>query len=264
VIEYLIRLLDEKYRVAVLSRGYGRKSKGFRWVETTSQVSEVGDEPMQIKLKFPQTLVAVRESRVEGISEIMSNFPQTEIILLDDAYQHRAITPYLNLLLCNSRRPYFDDAVLPVGRLREWSSAEKRADAVIVTKCSDDLNRNKFENRIAVRPLFFSSIEYNDPNGTEVYGFCGLANGDAFREHLQNNYNLKGFRSFRDHYRYKKSDIEKLQIKAEGARLVCTEKDWVKCRELGLDLDFIPISFRMREEEAFKAWLMEKLEKFES
>ena len=131
--EYLINFLKPYIKFAALSRGYKRKSNGFLEVSVNSTVKDVGDEPLLFKLKYQELGVFVSESRVEGISQILMKYPDVQTILLDDAYQHREIRPALNLLLTEYDRPFFDDFFLPYGRLREWKSAYKRADTVIVT-----------------------------------------------------------------------------------------------------------------------------------
>lgn len=167
--EYLINILRPYIKVAALSRGYKRKSNGFLEVMMNSTVKDVGDEPLLYKLKYQELGVFVAESRVEGISQILMKYPNVQTVLLDDAYQHREISPALNLLLTEFDRPFFYDFFLPFGRLREWKSAYKRADAVIVTKCPLNMTKVDKDNFIKELKLkenqrvFFSFYKYYDP-----------------------------------------------------------------------------------------------------
>ena len=136
-VEYLIRLLSQRYRVAVLSRGYKRRTKGFRLADVHDTSETIGDEPFQLKTKFTWLCVAVSEDRRVGIRQLMAlpEGQRPELLLLDDAYQHRYVTPSFSILLTDSHRIYTRDALLPVGRLREPAAGAKRADVVVVTKC---------------------------------------------------------------------------------------------------------------------------------
>ena len=168
-IEFLIRILGEYIYVATLSRGYKRKTKGFRFVNSRDSVLEAGDEPLQFKRKYPEVNVAVSESRTLAIPIIMKAFPYTQAVLLDDAFQHRAIIPGLNILLTPFHDPYTHDTLLPAGRLREYPSAYKRADIIIVTKCPDDISvddKTAFQKELNILPhqkLFLSRYIYQDP-----------------------------------------------------------------------------------------------------
>ncbi len=167
-VEYLIRLLSPKYKVGVLSRGYRRKSNGYRLATVKSSVEEIGDEPWQMKHKFPHIHVAVDGNRRRGIRHLM-NDPAScnvEVILLDDAYQHRYVRPGMNILLVDCHRIITDDALLPAGRLRERASAKSRADVVIVTKCPHNTTPIGFRvvhSSLQLQPfqkLFFSTLKY--------------------------------------------------------------------------------------------------------
>jgi tetraacyldisaccharide 4'-kinase len=168
-IEYLIRLLSPYIQVATLSRGYGRKTEGFRFVEQNSTPQEVGDEPLQFKLKYPDVPVAVGESRSFAIPQLLQKNGHVRTILLDDAYQHLAVKPYLNILLTDYARPFTHDLVLPAGMLREWPSGYQRADIIIITKCPNTLSTQEKAKWIAeINPyahqkVFFSKFEYKTP-----------------------------------------------------------------------------------------------------
>ncbi len=139
-IEYLIRWLDQYIGVAMLSRGYGRKTIGFQLVNTFNNSEQAGDEPLQIKRNFPNVPIAVGESRAFGVPELVKYHPETQCVLLDDAFQHLSVTPGMNILLTEFNRPFTRDWLLPAGRLREWRYEYRRADIIIVTKCPEDLS----------------------------------------------------------------------------------------------------------------------------
>jgi len=168
--EYLIGLLSEKYRVAVLSRGYKRKTRGFILANEQSNSSHIGDEPLQIHRKFPAVLVAVDANRRRGIRNLLS-LPENQkpdVILLDDAFQHRYVKPSLSILLTDCNRPFYDDFLLPAGRLREKPENHKRADLIICTKCPENFNSDDYKiqtdkiNLQTHQQLFFSSYRYKN------------------------------------------------------------------------------------------------------
>lgn len=169
-VEYLIRLLSPTFKVAVLSRGYKRKTKGYVLADRQSTALDIGDEPCQMKTKFPSLTVAVCEDRCEGIRQIETDkrTRQTEVILLDDAYQHRYVKARLTILLMDYHRPIYTDHLLPAGLLREPWSERRRADIVIVTKCPPSLSETEKEHigrclRLETsQSLFFSTMEYHD------------------------------------------------------------------------------------------------------
>ncbi len=167
--EYLVRLLQDYLHVGTLSRGYGRKTSGFRYLSAADSAREVGDEPLQLKRKFPELAVSVSEDRVFGISNLVQYAPDTQVVLLDDAFQNLALQPAVNLLLTEYDRPYWTDSLMPVGRLREWPTGADRADAVVVTKCPDDLSatrRAELIEELSPTPrqrVFFSRYTYGYP-----------------------------------------------------------------------------------------------------
>lgn len=172
-VEYLIRLLSAQYKVAVLSRGYKRKTKGYLLATQETRMQDIGDEPWQVKQKFPHVYVAVDSNRRNGIEHLMHDEAtrDVEVILLDDAYQHRYVKPGLNVLLVDYHRLITDDAILPAGRMRESANGRKRAQLVITTKCPKDITPMDFrvvQSALGLRPyqkLFFSTFHYGDLEG---------------------------------------------------------------------------------------------------
>ena len=164
MIEYLIRFLKDDYQIGVLSRGYKRKTSGFREVLVSSKVEDVGDEPLQFKKKFPKIVVAVCANRREGIDRIKSN---VDLILLDDAFQHRKVNASKNILLTSYHKLYVNDCVLPVGNLRESKKGARRADIVVVTKCPEQHSYAKLKeiqndlNLLSEQKVYFSKITYD-------------------------------------------------------------------------------------------------------
>lgn len=240
MVEYLIRELQNEYNIATLSRGYGRKTNGFRWVESNSSFYETGDEPLQIKSKFQDISVAVCENRVAGVQRILAEKPEINLIILDDAFQHRAIKPQIQLLLSTYSKPFFKDWLMPSGRLRESRSGAKRADAIVFTNSGHKSFKN-FSNSYN-KPLFYTVAlsgvlqeKINDKIeffSGKLFGFSALANNSAFEETLTSSYDLIGFKGFRDHYPYSQSDVDDLLKLAGKATLICTEKDWIKIKHL--------------------------------
>lgn len=263
-IEMLIRMLSSDYHLAVLSRGYGRKTHGFRWVDVGDQGVDVGDEPLQIKQNFKDVPVAVCENRVEGVIQMLSDDPKINLILMDDGFQHRAIDPYLKILLTTYDKPFFKDHIVPFGTLREARSGHLRANAVIVTKCPEKIETGEIENHIKTRPLFYSSIQYPEGEKKTVFGFSALADNSIFENYLKENYDLMGFEGFPDHYKFSKEDVKSLKAKAGSAGLICTAKDAVKLKDLEIEPQVVYIEHRIQKEEEFKNWIIKKLSEFES
>ncbi len=261
-VEYLIQMLASKYKVAVLSRGYKRKSKGFHIVDVDSNVSQVGDEPLQIKQKYPDTLVVVDGNRRNAIEKILSieKEERPDVILMDDGFQHRHVTPSLSILLVDSNRPVYEDKLLPAGRLREPLSGKDRANIVIVTKCSNEMQPIDFRiyenglNLFQYQSLFFTSFDYGDilpvfsnldlPNyepdelrKKHVFLVTGIASPQPMVDKLElKTYNLYT-RFYPDHHFFKPSDIEDIKkeldkIDSDNKIIITTEKDATRFREL--------------------------------
>ncbi|MDO5522566.1 MAG: tetraacyldisaccharide 4'-kinase [Bacteroidia bacterium] len=263
-IEYLVGLLSARYKVAVLSRGYKRKSKGFKIVEVSSKPHEVGDEPLQIKQKFPHTLVVVDKKRRNAIEKIrsMDVKERPEVILMDDGFQHRNVTPSLSILLVDSNRPVYEDKLLPAGNLREPLKEKDRAAMVIVTKCSRDMQPIDFriyENGLDLFPyqdLYFTTFDYGnitpvfpdlqseslDPDDLRkkhVFLVTGIASPQPLVEKLElKTYNLYP-KFFPDHHFFKAEDIEEIEhemklldVDDDDKIIITTEKDAMRFRDL--------------------------------
>lgn len=250
--ELLIGHFREQYNVALLSRGYGRKTKGYREVSLKSSYRNVGDEPKQIKMKYPDTVVVVCENRDEGIERIGREHPEVNLIVMDDGFQHRRIEPKLNILMVDYTRPIDKDKLLPLGNLRDQPGQMKRAHYVIVTKCPPNmtpLDRRITRKRLELLPfqcLYFTRVttaplhaafpddagDREIPAGSNVIGMAAIGNPGPFIENLKAKYNMVGELLFRDHHPYHVRDLNKMEAalaKApEGTIIVTTEKDAVK------------------------------------
>nr|WP_256534239.1 tetraacyldisaccharide 4'-kinase [Lewinella sp. JB7] len=259
-IEYLIRLLDPYLNIATLSRGYRRKTRGFLEVRPEMTVEEVGDEPLQYARKFPDVMVTVAEERAFAIPEIVGRRPDTQLVLLDDAFQHRAVKPGLNILLTEYERPFTRDYLLPSGRLREWRSGYERADVIIVSKCPAALDRSTADKLIGeIDPLphqrvFFSYYGYATPyylldhryrlrmeEGIDVLLISAIANTEYLLSHLRTA--AKNVRSldYADHHYFSANDLANLkrrfgEMPGRHRAIVTTEKDATR---LEMHRDFI-------------------------
>lgn len=250
--EYLIRLLQNHKRLGFLSRGYKRKTTGYIFADAQASPSRIGDEPFQIVSKFKEVAVAVSENRVLGIPNLLFDAPETEVVLLDDAYQHRALKPGLNILLTEQNRLYTNDRLVPSGYLREYPAAASRADLIVVTKCRPDLSsldQEKIEQQLQPLPhqkVFFSGIKYGIPQafGQEialtpdmgVIAFAGIANTAPFEEYLQTQFAKVSCKAFPDHHYINEKELQELigafeRLEEKNKLLVTTEKDYQKLLE---------------------------------
>ena len=254
--EFIASLLMQKYRIAVLSRGYGRKTKGFILSDTHSDSTIIGDEPLQIKHRFPDMDVAVSEDRATGIKQLIeTRSPQA--IILDDAFQHRKVTPSLNILLVNWHRNILDDAMLPAGRLRESARGRRRAHMIIVTKCPDNLSATDMDamaERLRTSPeqqVYFTTLTYERPYLLDnpeqtlsqphipVLAVTGIASPDLFVAELERQGHDVTLTDYPDHHRFSSQDITQITKKLErlgpDAVIVTTAKDAARLKDIRLD-----------------------------
>lgn len=284
--EYLISILKKSSHVAYLSRGYKRKSKGFVLADIHSTIEEIGDEPVQIKQKFPEIPVAVCEKREVGIRKLLEDESMDiDAIILDDAFQHRSVKANINILLVDYTRQIFSDHLLPYGRLRESDKAKYRANFIIFTKCPNELQpieQRIIKNKLDIRPyqnLFFTSIVYGEITPAEkgltlfndnmqkysVLLVTGIANPDPLVDYLRPQVGEILHQKFSDHYNFTSTDIQKMveqfqQIEAKSKIILTTEKDLVRLKSVKdqpahffEQLYYIPIEIKFldRTREAF-------------
>ena len=275
--EYVVKLLLENgYSPALLSRGYGRKTTGFVEVMTDAAASMVGDEPYQVKRKFPEVYVAVCEDRVIGVENILYLKPETDVIVLDDSFQHRKIKPGFNILLTDYNHPYYNDLLLPAGMLREPISGRKRADVIIVTKSPQDIDgpsKTNIKRRLKAKPgqeVYFTSIAYqplqnvfnedqmplNDLNRFKILLFTGIANTAPLEKFFHDKKTDFKLIKYPDHHNFSTVEIEKIisdwkNLEGNDKILVTTEKDWRRMEGTeqaglfaGLPLYFLPIAMQ--------------------
>ena len=261
-IEYIIRLLKD-YKVATLSRGYKRVSKGYVLANENTSPTDLGDEPFQFYSKFPKVLVAVDANRRNGITELLKHKP--DVILLDDAFQHRKVKAGFYILLTTYNDLFSDDYILPFGNLREPEMGKKRANLIIVTKCPNDLSeiaQVKIKQQLMVTvPVYFSTIVYDDylyseTNKIEIKTFkeekvlvAGIAKPDLFFDFLgyQNDEKL----AFPDHHDFNEDDIKKILAVANNRKIVTTEKDYVRLKGKipNKQLYYLPIQSKLIQNE---------------
>lgn len=260
--EYIIGFLRKTMKVATLSRGYKRRTRGFLIADTNSTVKQVGDEPLQMKIKFNEVTVAVDAKRVRGIEKLLERPEKPDVIILDDAYQHRYVSAGLNILLTDYSRLITKDSLLPFGRLRESASNRSRANIIIVTKCPSELK--PIEERIitkelTIRPyqnLYFTRLEYGPVqpvypgfaqtnkdlkssmlNGRTLLLVTGIGNPEPLKEYLAHQSHVIEHLSFSDHHNYTSKDIDLIVTKFESLSkedrvILTTEKDMVRIRDL--------------------------------
>ncbi len=277
-VEYLIRLLQNQRKIAVLSRGYKRKSRGYVQAKPGSSVKDIGDEATQINNKFPHVMVVVQERRRAGISRILKEHPDIDLIILDDAFQHRYVKPGLNILLTEYYNPFFRNFLLPCGNLREPKSGIKRADVVVITKTPQvfsPLDRRFFLQKLQpfkTKNVFFSGLHYSSLiqlwsdsaktrslNFKTVFLFTGIANPEALEEHLKKQCQELFLYKFPDHYQFRTDDLKKLLNDyraniSQSKAIITTEKDATRLntpelKEIfaGIPVYYLPVQVRFHE-----------------
>lgn len=250
-VSYLIKLLKPTTKISVLSRGYGRTSKGFILADENSTGTQIGDEPKMYFTRFqPDINVVVCEKRAEGVQKINSLFPDNELIILDDAFQHRAVKAEVNIVLTDYASLYSSDFVVPAGNLREWKIGKKRAKWVIVTKCPASLSNNEKQSisrKLKFNPsdVFFSSIVYGEiisfnnkplPTFKNALVITGISNPTPLINHLAKDYSVETLK-FPDHHNYTIGDIERIHqifdtFASESKVIITTEKDYMRLSEM--------------------------------
>lgn len=270
--EYVAELLSQHFKVAVLSRGYKRKSRDFRIVTASASAADSGDEPLQIARKFPNVTVAVERDRVKGVKQIMELYPETQVIILDDGFQHRSLKPGFSILLSDFSRPVSDDHLLPYGSLRESRTNMRRADILLITKTPPSIS--PIERRLIVtktdkfpyQNLYFTSIKYLKPvpvfenittdidlewnsfSGNGAVLVTGIANPKPFEEHLRRTFSTIIPLTFSDHHDFTEEDIQKISeawknLNTPVRYLITTEKDAVRLRDFSNIAEEIKSSF---------------------
>lgn len=244
--EFIFKLFSNEFKMALLSRGFKRSTKGYVKANEDSNSSDIGDEPFQIFSKFKNIDVAVDENRVRGVRNLLNDNQKLQSIILDDCFQHRSVSLKLNILLTTYKSPYYRDFVLPVGNLRELRTGYKRADVIIITKCSNDLSNEKMEKikrEVSLKSyqnLFFTSIKYNnsligdgvitisDLSKSKVLLVTGIANDEEIVDFLKSKKVQFDKMSFADHHNYSLSDIKKIESNFSDRLIITTEKDYQK------------------------------------
>ncbi len=249
--EMIMRYMMPRYNVALLSRGYGRRTKGYMEVECNSSYRDVGDEPLQIKLKFPDALVVVCEKRAEAIRRIEREHPEVNLIIMDDGFQHRYVEARINVVVMDYTRPFYKDDFLPCGTLRDRVDSLYRAHYFIVTKCSEAMSPleqrlwRKELQKVAYQKVYFTRMVPTEAMpvtasatgrlraGDEVIAMSGIGNPKVFVAGARERYKVVDALNFADHHVYSVADIKRmveLLEKYPSARLLTTEKDAVKLR----------------------------------
>jgi tetraacyldisaccharide 4'-kinase len=263
MVEYLVLHLKNQFKVATLSRGYKRKTKGYALAAKETTAIDIGDEPMQFHVKFPDVPVAVGEERIAAIPQLLHDRPETQAIILDDAFQHRAINAGLNILLTDYSNLFTRDFFLPTGDLRDLRSSYKRAQIIVVTKCRPELSQEEKQTIIReLRPLphqkiFFSCISYGTPyhitkhdfhflsEKTEVLLVTGIANPVSLKKFLEERVETYYMMPFNDHHIFSMLDWKEIRkkfkaIEAGKKIILTTEKDAMRLLKFRSDIDGMP------------------------
>lgn len=269
-VEYLIKLLQYRFRVATMSRGYKRRTQGFLLADAETNALRIGDEPMQYHMKFPELVVSVAEERITGIPRLLQRRPDVEVVLLDDAFQHRSVKAGVNILITDFSKPFYKDRILPIGTLREKRGAYKRADIIIVSKCPPALSRQVADEMVRnIKPfphqkIFFTGIQYDAPydlftkepvviKGTNVVLVCCIAKPEPLVNYVQGLAADVHTLSYADHHYFLSRDLEEIKSaydnwEAGNKIIVTTEKDAArlqlheeKLRAWGIRIVVLPI-----------------------
>jgi tetraacyldisaccharide 4'-kinase len=263
MVEYLITLLKNDFKVATLSRGYKRKTTGFAIANKNTTALDIGDEPMQFHKKYPELTVAVSEERLVAIPQLLYDRPGTEVLILDDAFQHRQVKAGLNILLTDYHNLYTRDFILPAGDLRDVQGSSKRADIIVVTKCPGELSveeKNKIVKELdplTTQKVFFSKIEYGTPYHLlsnerrflnpemNILLICGIANPKPIKEMLNTYFNTYDMLSYNDHHIFTSGDLKEIKrhydrMDSLDKIILTTEKDSVRLEKFEPELKDMP------------------------
>ncbi len=293
MVEYLLSILSDDYKIATLSRGYKRRTKGYALAGVNTTALEIGDEPMQFHIKYPNVSVAVGERRIEAIPQLIQDVPDLAAVILDDAFQHREIVAGLNILLTDYSNLYCDDVFFPTGDLRDERRSAKRANIIVVTKCPENLAEAERDEIIEKlypdqhQAIFFTSIAYDtpyhiyDPNKQwnlsvkdEVLLVCGIANPIPLKEYLHEQTHTYYQISYSDHHIFSIEDLNDIknkfeQITANSKIILTTEKDAVRLVKYTEELNTIPLyvlpikpNFLFNSKEAFNQLVIHYVAEF--
>lgn len=292
MVEWLVENLGDKFHVATLSRGYKRKTRGYALANENTTALEIGDEPMQFHRKFPGVAVAVGEERIEAIPQLLHDRPETEAIILDDAFQHRAIKAGLNILLTEQGNLFTRDFFLPTGDLRDQKKSFRRAGIIVVTKCKPGISleeRDRITREIGPKndqKIFFTAIEYGQPyhlvdkkpytwdEKTEILLVTGIANPRPIKKLLEEHSNSYHMIQYRDHHIFSIDDLAEIRtklgaIETSNKIVLTTEKDAVRLEKFrdalsGLPIFVIPIrhQFLFDGEDEFRSTIIRFIDEF--
>ncbi len=264
MVELLLEKLKPDFKVAVLSRGYKRKTQGYALATEDTNALEIGDEPMQFFNKFPDVTVAVGEERIVAIPQLLHDRPDTEVIILDDAFQHRYVKAGFNILLTDVNNLFTRDWFLPTGDLRDQKKSYLRADIIVITKCPPDLSLAEKHHLIREidpadhQKIFFSAISYGEPyqiitkekykplRDTEALLVTGIANPDPLKKHLEEFFKEYDEMAFGDHHIFTIDDLKSIlkrfqRIESDHKIILTTEKDSVRLLKFAQQLKELPL-----------------------
>jgi tetraacyldisaccharide 4'-kinase len=294
MVEYMVTMLQSRFKTATLSRGYKRKTKGFAIANETTTAIDIGDEPMQFHQKFPGITVAVGEERLFAIPQILHQKPDTEVIILDDAFQHRTVKAGLNILLTDYQNLYTRDFMIPAGDLRDIKSSSKRADIIVITKCISGLtieDKNELIKEINPLPhqqVLFTEILYGQPYQlfnkkqmnigaeTDVLLLCGIANPKPMIEFLTTHVHSYDMIRYPDHHIFTIDDLKDIKkhfekLESKNKIILTTEKDAVRLHKYIHELSTYPIyvlpvkhSFLFNEEQEFEKAIIDFILSFQT
>ena len=292
--EYLIEILQNSFTPATLSRGYKRKTKGFAIAGSRTTALDIGDEPMQFHEKYPKITVAVGEERLEAIPQILHDRPETDVIILDDAFQHRSVEAGLNILLTEYKNLYTRDLMMPAGDLRDVKGSAKRADIIIITKCKSDLSdaeKKSIEKELRLQPnqkIFFTEIIYsqpyhlfsgrpsNLPADADLLLITGIANPKPIKEFLATHVHSYDMLRYPDHHIFTIGDLKEIKkhfekLSSENKIIITTEKDGVRLKKFKQELSGFPVfvlpvkhCFLFSEADHFNEMILNFIKSFQS